>query len=60
VNAILATNPLGLRDGFCGTTIGKGSVQRREVNTQPMRVPVNHGWILEVFAQDKLCIDKAE
>jgi hypothetical protein len=54
LNAVSAANPLGLRDGFCSTTIGKPSVQRCEVNTQPMCVPVNYGWILEVFAQDKV------
>jgi hypothetical protein len=53
-NAVFAAKRLGLRDGCRGTAIGKGGVQRREVDMRFTRVSIDHGGILEVLTKDKM------
>jgi hypothetical protein len=54
LNAISVSSYFGLCDSCGSTAVGKRSMERREVNTGPARVPVNHCWILKVLAQDKV------
>jgi hypothetical protein len=51
---MFATNHLGFRDGLRGTVIGERGMQSGEVYARLARVPVNHGGILEVFAEDEM------
>jgi hypothetical protein len=54
LNAMFATNHLGFGNGFRGTVIGERGMQSREVNVRLARVPVNHGGILKVLAEDEM------
>jgi hypothetical protein len=54
LNAMFAADHFGLGDGCRGTAVGKSSMQTREFDPRPARVPVNHGGILEVLAKDKV------
>jgi hypothetical protein len=51
---MFAANHLGLRNGCLGTAIGERGMQTREVNVRLARVPVNHGGILKVLAEDEM------
>jgi len=51
---VFAANCLGPLDRCRGTAIGKSGVQILEVNTQLTRVPVDHGKVSEVLANDKV------
>jgi hypothetical protein len=54
LNAVAAGDRLRLRDRRHRAAIGKGGMQRCEVNTRFPRVRVDHGGILEILAENKV------
>ena len=54
LDAVFERDHLRLPDVCRGTGIVEGSMQSREVNTRVTCVPVNHGGIPEVLAEDKV------
>ena len=59
LNAMFAANHLGLRNGCLGTVIGERGMQSREIDVRLARVPVNHGGILKVLAEDEMRFKQA-
>jgi hypothetical protein len=58
LNAVVAGDRLSLRYRRHCAAIGKSGMQRREVDTRSTRVGVDHGWVLEVLAENKVRFKK--